>query len=105
MSTLKAPDFSLRSSCEASTERILEIIPYRTEERGGGCLPVLLLLVLITSYSVGSSTIIPFSAIGQIEFISVFILSSLDTGKTHLFVMYTSSRNYKTHITRVITVL
>jgi hypothetical protein len=36
----QAPDFSLRSSCAASTERLLEIIPYRTEERGGGCLPV-----------------------------------------------------------------
>ncbi len=24
----------------ASTVRLLEIIPYRTEERGGGCLPV-----------------------------------------------------------------
>ncbi len=29
--TLQAPDFSLRSSCAASTERLLEIIPYRTE--------------------------------------------------------------------------
>ena len=38
--TIKAPDFSLRSSCAANTERLLEIIPYRTEERGGSCLPV-----------------------------------------------------------------
>ncbi len=29
----------------ATTEHLLEIIPYRTEERGGGCLPV------IASYS------------------------------------------------------
>ncbi len=38
--TLQAPDFSLRISCAASTERLLEIIPYRTEETGGSCLPV-----------------------------------------------------------------
>jgi hypothetical protein len=42
VSTLEAPDFSLRSSCAASTERLSEIIPYRTEEKGGGCLPVVL---------------------------------------------------------------
>jgi hypothetical protein len=40
VSTLQAPDFSLNSSCAASTERLLEIIPNRTEERGGGCLHV-----------------------------------------------------------------
>jgi hypothetical protein len=33
--TLYAPDFSLGSSCAANPERLLEIIPYRTEERGG----------------------------------------------------------------------
>ncbi len=38
--TLYVPDFYLRSSCAASTERLSEIIPYRTEERGGGCLTV-----------------------------------------------------------------
>jgi hypothetical protein len=42
--TLKATDFSLRSSYAASTERLPEIIPYRTEERGGSCLPVVLIL-------------------------------------------------------------
>jgi hypothetical protein len=30
--TLWAPDFSLRSSCAACTERLLEIIPYRNTE-------------------------------------------------------------------------
>ncbi len=40
VSTLQPPDFSPRSSCAASTERLPEIIPYRTEERGGSCLPV-----------------------------------------------------------------
>ncbi len=37
---LQAPDFSLRSSYAASTEHLPEIIPYRTEERGGSCLSV-----------------------------------------------------------------
>ncbi len=32
--------FSKEYSCAASTERLSEIIPYRTEETGGGCLPV-----------------------------------------------------------------
>jgi hypothetical protein len=41
VATLQTPNFSLRSSCAATTERLLEIIPYRTEERGGGCLPVI----------------------------------------------------------------
>jgi hypothetical protein len=45
--TLYAPDFSLRSSFAASTERFLEIIPYRTEERGSSCLPVIFSILLI----------------------------------------------------------
>jgi hypothetical protein len=32
--TLQAPDFSLRSSCAASTERLLETIPYEQRREG-----------------------------------------------------------------------
>jgi hypothetical protein len=38
--TLRSPKFSPLSSCAASTEHLLEIIQYKTEERGGSCLPV-----------------------------------------------------------------